>query len=374
MKYVVLGGYGIIGKAVVRDLFRTTKDDIIIAGRDKEKAQSYAKLFHSSRITARYVDIENQSQLTLLVKGADVVVNCVQYYFNIHIMKCCLQAKTHYVDLGGLFHETRRQLKLNDQFRKINRVAVLGCGSTPGITNVMAAYGAQKIHHFHSIDITFADRDSTHYNQPFVLPYSFKTLIDEYTKAPAVYRQGKLFFAKPGEGVKEYNFGSFGKMRGFYSLHSELATLPSSFKKNGLKNCEFRVTFPEEFNAVIKTLINLGLTSREELNVDGKNTSIIDMTAKVMDQFIPSKVTIKDEELLRVAFDEKLIMSALTKSDGKYPAGVIDTAVPCSIIAQMIPTIEKKGAFPPETIINPILFFRELKRRGIKVFENKREL
>ncbi|MBX4212459.1 saccharopine dehydrogenase NADP-binding domain-containing protein [Candidatus Pacearchaeota archaeon] len=373
MKFVVLGGCGIIGRVVVRDLFMTTGDEIIIADRNKEKAFNYARSFHSSRIKAKSLDITSNSQLVSLIKGSDVVVNCVQYYFNMQIMRACLQARTNYLDLGGLFHETRKQLKLSHKFKKIGKVAVLGCGSTPGITNVMAAYGSQKLKRFSSIDITFADKDYTKYSQPFVLPYSFKTLVDEYTKSPAVYKNGKLFFAEPRSGIKMYDFGDFGKLKGFYSLHSELATLPASFKKNGLKNCEFRVTFPDEFNKIIETIINLGLTSHDEVNVEGENVKIIDLTSKVMDQFIPHG-RIKDEEMLQVVFDSRFAMRAYTKSDGIYPAGVIDTAVPCSIIAQMIVNIQEKGVFPPETIINPLIFFKELKKRGIKVFENKKEI
>lgn len=56
-----------------------------------------------------------------------------------------MEAGVHYTDLGGLFHYTRKQLALKDEFRKKNLTAVLGSGITPGITNVMAAYAASKL-------------------------------------------------------------------------------------------------------------------------------------------------------------------------------------------------------------------------------------
>src|SRR3989338_7908467 len=130
----------------------------------------------------------------------------------------------------------------------MGRTAILGIGGTPGITNVLVAYGSQILKKFNSIEITFADKDYTEY-AGFVLPYSFKTIVDEYTSKPAALKNGKIIFVKPRAEEKEYDFGKeFGKQKGFYTLHSELATFPDSFKKNGLKNCEFSATFPENFS------------------------------------------------------------------------------------------------------------------------------
>src|SRR3989338_4773332 len=129
MKFVVLGGYGIIGKAVVGDLFKTCKDcEIIIAGRDLKKAKEYASSFNSRKVKAEEIDINNENRLVNLLKNCDVCVNCLQYYFNVQMMKACLKAKTNYVDLGGLFHETKKQIKLDKQFKKMGRTAILGIG------------------------------------------------------------------------------------------------------------------------------------------------------------------------------------------------------------------------------------------------------
>ena len=380
MKYVVLGGYGIIGKVVVLDLFKTCKNcEIIVAGRDLKKAVECANSYKSSRVKAAKVDIKNINQTAKLLKDADVAVNCVQYYFNTTIMKACIKAKTNYVDLGGLFHETKKQLRLHSKFKKINRLAIPGCGGTPGITNVLAAYGATFLKKFNSIEMYFADKDDTKYNQPFVLPYSFETIIDEYTKKPAVFKNGKLIFVEPHSGTKEYMLKDYGKLKGFYSLHSELATFPSSFKDKKLKNCEFRVTFEEEFSRVIQTLTELGFTSKKAVRFDDKKIPIIAVTAVIMDQWLLKPGTkIKDKELLRVDFDKgKLVIDSISNSRFNVPGGTYNVGVPCSIVAQMIPEMNSKGisgVLPPERAINPEIFFKELKKRGIFVLKNGKEV
>jgi len=380
MRFVVLGGYGIIGRVVVDDLVRFTKNaEIIIAGRNLEKAESFAKLYKLKRVKALKIDIEKKSSLIKILKNADVCINCLHYYFNLQIMRACFAAKVNYIDLGGMFHTTKKQLKLNSKFKKIKRLALLGCGSAPGITNILTAYGADFLKRINSVEILFADKDETKYDQKFVLPYSFKTLVDEYTLKPVILKKGKLKTVPPLSGLKEYIFdGGFGKQKGFLTLHSEIATLPSFLKNKKIKNMEFRVTFKEDFNKVIETLIKTGFTSKKKILVNKNEMVILDITNALMDKFVVKpKTKVKDSEILRVIFNKgRIIIDAVTNSTFNIPAGTYNTGVPCSILAQMIANRynlrEESGVYAPEKVINPKIFFMELKKRGILVFINKR--
>jgi saccharopine dehydrogenase-like NADP-dependent oxidoreductase len=312
------------------------------------------------------------------LKGADVVVNCVLYYYNLHVMRACLKAGVHYVDLGGLFHMTRKQLRMHSAFKKKGLTGVLGCGATPGITNVMAAYGARAFDSVQEVHISFGDADFTHYDQPFVLPYTMHTLFDEFTKKPAVVHRGRLRFVAARSGELEIRFPApVGKQKGFYSLHSELATLPQAF---GLKECSFRVTFDEKFIAEIEFLIDAGLASDAKVN----GIAPRDVTAQIMDQWLPRKGTrVKDVEYLRVEMKgrrkgkaKELAFYCKTMANKRYniPAGTYDTAVPASIVAQMIMDgeIAARGVMAPESCVEPELFFKELHRRGLVCLERKK--
>jgi len=362
-KFVVLGGYGNIGKVIVKDLFESCKNGIIIAGNDLKKAKHYANSFHNKRVKYAKVDVTNIKETSRLLKNADVCINSTQYYYNLHVMKACLISKTNYLDLGGLFHMTRKQLKLNNKFKKINKAAILGCGSTPGITNILASYGYKKLKHVSEIHISFGDYDKTRYNPPFILPYSMNTLLDEFTLKPPVLTKGKLKFFRPGYGEHYIEFPKpAGKIKGFYSIHSELATFPKSFK---LKECTFTLTFPEEFIKEIKSLINKGVKNKREI--------------KIMNQWPPNpKTKINDLEYVRVELigNKKIILDCLTKSRFNIPAGTYDTAVPASIIAQFISKnkINFKGASAPEFIVPELEFFKELKKRNIFIYLNNKRV
>ena len=63
------------------------------------------------------------------------------------------------------------------------------------------------------------------------------------------------------------------------------------------------------------------------------------------------------------------VLYCVARSHGNVSAGVYDTAVPASIVTQMIAhcKIKERGVLPPEKCIEPELFFEELKRRKILV-------
>ncbi|MBI4154616.1 saccharopine dehydrogenase NADP-binding domain-containing protein [Candidatus Woesearchaeota archaeon] len=379
-RIIILGGYGNIGKVVAKDLFSSCKHcEIVIAGSDKKKAEEYASSFNNKRVKGLGVNVKDINKTAEILKGSDVVINCVIYYLNLHIMKACLKAKANYLDLGGLFHMTKKQLKLHKEFKRNNLIAVLGCGSTPGITNIMAAYGSKFFDKLEEIHISFGDKDFTKYNQPFVLPYTMYTLFDEFMLKPAVLTKRKLKFLKPVTGEKEIEFPKpVGKLKGFLTLHSELATFPSSFN---LKECTFRVTFNEDFKNKIQFLIKAGFASEKDIKINNIKIKPKDFTARIMNQWLPKTKKINDLEYLKLELkgiknrkSKNLILYCLTKSKNNIPAGVYNTATPPSIIAQMIYSnkINIKGVLPSEKCINPENFFKELNKRDIIVFKGKK--
>jgi saccharopine dehydrogenase (NAD+, L-lysine-forming) len=377
MKIVVLGGYGEMGRITVIDLFERFKGKIVVAGRNEEKAKAFAGSFKSNNIEWARADADEPEKLIELLKGSDVVINATQYTTNLQVMEAALLAGVNYVDLGGLFHMTKKQLKLDSSFKKKNILAIVGCGATPGITNIMAAYGCGLLDTIDSIHIQFADKDYTKYDMPFVVPYSMRTIFDEFSMEPAVFSGGKLKYVKPLSGEEEIEFPSpVNRATCFYTLHSEVATFPSSFKDKGIKNCRFKGGFPKEFVEKIKFLIDTGFASSTPVKYKNIDVVPLDFTVSLLNRFIPQKNRIKDVEFLRVELHGKsegkkknIIVYCESRSNSRWniPAGTWDTGVPPSIIAQMIAEnkVEKQGVLPPELCIDPELFFGELAKRKI---------
>lgn len=188
-----------------------------------------------------HVDARDPASLGRALEGADVVVNAADYRLNLDVMRGALGAGAHYVDLGGLFYVTREQFELYDDFQAAELTAILGLGSAPGKTNLLAAAGARRLGDDPvSLEIWAATRDPAAVDHPFPAPYSVQTLRDELRMRPVVLREGSLEEVDPLSGAAERDFPEpVGRAEGIFTLHSELATLPVSLPT--LREASFRL-------------------------------------------------------------------------------------------------------------------------------------
>ena len=188
-----------------------------------------------------HVDARDPASLMRALQGTDVVVNAADYRLNLDVMWGALEVGAHYVDLGGLFHVTRAQLKLYDEFDAAGLTAVLGLGSAPGKTNLLASAAARRLgSNPVSMEIWAATRDPAAAHHPFPAPYSVQTLRDELKMQPMVLRDGGLEEVEPLSGAATREFPEpVGSAEGIFTLHSELATLPVSLAT--LREASFRL-------------------------------------------------------------------------------------------------------------------------------------
>ena len=188
-----------------------------------------------------HVDARDQASLARALEGAAVVVNAADYRLNLDVMRGALGAGAHYVDLGGLFHVTRQQLELDGEFRSAGLTAVLGLGSAPGKTNLLAAAAARRLGRDpESMEIWATTRDPAAADHPFPAPYSVQTLRDELQMRPVILRDGELEEVDPVSGAATRDFPEpVGSAEGIFTLHSELATLPVSLPT--LREANFRL-------------------------------------------------------------------------------------------------------------------------------------
>jgi hypothetical protein len=168
-------------------------------------------------------------------------VNCADYRLNLSVMRGALDAGAHYVDLGGLYHVTKQQLELDGEFRERGFGALLGMGSAPGKTNLLAAAAVARLDEEpESLEIWAATRDPAAADHPFPAPYSVRTLLDELQLRPVVVEGGRVTEVSPlsGEATRALP-EPVRDATGIYTLHSELATLPTAFPS--LQEASFRL-------------------------------------------------------------------------------------------------------------------------------------
>lgn len=382
-KIVVLGGAGAMGQITVQDLASTAKDtDIVIADIDLDKANKIREGLDNPRVTALKADIKSRQSLVSVLKGSDVVVNATPYYFNRDVMKAALEAGVDYIDLGGLYHETLKQLELHDEFAKAGRLAILGMGSTPGTTNVMAAAGAKELDTVSDIIIYCAGEElkKPEDNHPFFPPYMLDTILDEYTMDAIVFRDGKIGTTAPIAVDETVDFGQpVGVQSVIHTVHSELATIPNTYQSKGIKNVAFKLALGQEFHNKVKFLVELGFGGKEPVKTSEGIFHPRKILQAMIDQFPKPEGASEDCEILRVVVSgtkegkaKTVVLETLAQSDPNGGTGGADmnTGVPPSIVAQMVTnkmTADYKGVLPPEICVEPQHLFKELGKRKIMV-------
>ncbi|MGD8505848.1 MAG: saccharopine dehydrogenase C-terminal domain-containing protein [Candidatus Bathyarchaeota archaeon] len=384
MKVVILGGTGLTARCAVRDLAENTDvSEIIIAARNLKKAQKLAEEIKSKRISIAQFDAKRYDTIVRVLRGADVAINGVQYYYNIDMMKAALEARTHYLDFGGLFHTALKQIKFNDKFEKAGLTAILGIGECPGITNVMARYAVDRLDSVETILVRDSWMDFTEGGPPFVVTWSISTLFDEMIMPAMIYENGKYKQVPPLSGKETMEFPEpFCTQDQYCTIHSEPATFPTSFKDKGIKNVNWKEGGPGILD--IKTLVDAGLASERPLKVNDTEISPRQFFLKLLKEQnmigLPQDVTPDDWEITRIiAIGKKngkklshTVDSVFRSNKAwKCNAGQVAVGVPASITAQMLAKgeIDVKGAIPPELCIEPEPFFAELAKRNIRVHE-----
>ncbi len=237
MHIIVLGGAGAMGRIAVRTLTEYSDVDLVtIADYNAKRAHEVAASLPSSNIQIKQIDVNDEEHLRALLRGADVVLNAVEYIFNLPILKACIQEKVHYADLGGLFHMTRKLMNMHAEVEEAGITAILGVW-----------YPQQPL--------------SGQEEMVFPLPVGHATAV--------------------------------------YSLHSECATFPISFRDKGIDYVSFKIAFPTDFMTKLKFLVDLGFGSDEPITVRGNKVSPREVLARLLEMAPVEDVEPQDCDVLR---------------------------------------------------------------------------
>lgn len=387
MRIVVLGGAGAMGRIAVRTLTEYADiEQIIVADYNEARAHEVAAALNSPKLVVKQIDVTNEERLCELIRGSNAVLNAVEYVFNEPVLRSCIREKVHYADLGGLFHMTRKLMAKSDEVEAAGITALLGMGGTPGVTNLLARLAVDELESVESIKVQLGCGDATPSQAPLVAPYSIRTILDEFTKAPQVFQDGAWLEQQPLSGQEALHFPDpVGQATAVYSLHSECATFPISFKERGIRHVSFKIAFPGDFMAKLKFLVELGFGSAEPLQVQGVQVIPREVLVRLLEQFPAEDVEPQDCDVLRVVAIGEAggAKVEITKQIVVLPyrrwgisAGALDTGVPLAIAGYLLASgaITWRGASGPELSVPTEAFFRELARFDMHVETRKRVL
>ncbi len=352
----VLGAAGTIAPAIIHDLASSEEvASMLLLDLDASRAEAVADAHGGGKASAMEVDARAVDQLASTLEDVDVLVNTASYRINLEAMQACLQAACNYLDLGGLYWITRRQLELGDEFERAGLVAVLGIGSSPGKTNLMALRAVRELGFAgespESIEIAAAGRDpEAREDGKLHPPYAIQTLLDELTLAPVVLRDGEPTEVEPLSDGGSVDFGEpIGAAETIYTLHSELATFGESF---GCRRASFRLSLAPALLPGLKELV-------------GASPEHVDAAARAA--AAPSSHTVS-VHLVRVEGQggETVLARAVTRPHFGLGGSIVSTAAPAAATVRLLArgSVKASGVHPPERCLDPDEMFAELETRA----------
>jgi len=277
-KALIIGAGG-VASVVVHKCCQNSAvfQEICIASRTLSRCEALKKQVDggATKVSVAQVDANNVDELIKLINNfkPQIVINVALPYQDLTIMDACLAAGVHYLDtanyepLDTAKFEYKWQWAYREKFAKAGLTAILGSGFDPGVTGVFSAY-AQK-HYFdeiHYLDIL--DCNGGDHGYPFATNFNPEINIREVSAKGSYWENGHWVETEPMAIKREYDFAEVGRKDMYLLHHEELESLALNLK--GIKRIRFFMTFGQSYLNHLKCLEDVGMTSIEPINFEGK--------------------------------------------------------------------------------------------------------
>jgi len=269
---------------------------MILADYDESRARILAdSLGGAPRITAVRIDARDASAVTELARAhrADLVMNAVDPQFVMPIFTGALEADANYMDMAVSLskpHPERpfsepgvklgdEQFALASQWESRGRVALIGMGMDPGLTDVFAAHAAK-----HAFDLVHEVhvRDGGDLEIPgFALAqvFSIWTTIEECLNPPIIWENGDWHTTEPFSAPESFPFPEgIGPVECVNVEHEEVLLLPRWLET---RKATFKYALGADFIDKLKTIHALGMDRTDRVAVKGVEVAPRDVLAAI---------------------------------------------------------------------------------------------
>ncbi len=375
MKFCVLGGAGHIGSGIVRQLHNLCDCEILIADIDVQKAKSVAKEVDGEVLK---VDAADSGSVKDAVRGCDVVLSAVgpYYKFGEAVLKAVIDAGRPFVDVDDDYDATKRCLELSNEAEKAGVTAIIGLGATPGLTNVLARYGYERLDSVDSIDTYWAWTSLDPTMGPAIIAHYFHasdgtipTYRDgEWVDVQALSEAEVVEFPEPLGCIEVYNVG-----------HPEPVTIPRYMNVRNVTNKG--TVWPDIMAELTRYFSTLGFTSLKKVRIGNSEIAVRDVMVALTEhlpEIVPVEMTVKITQETAQRFGDQFALYGVgiaTKVTGELsgerreifygiaePSAVKATALPAALGALMIAEgkIDDTGVHAPEGIVPAKEFLKRI--------------
>ena len=297
MRILIVGSGG-VGSAMAaiahrRDFF----EHVTIADLDAARAERAIAGLDDPRFAAAAVDASSAESVATLAKAvrADVIVNACDPRLNPPIFDGAFAAGTTYLDMAmhlsqphpeRPYEETGvmlgdGQFAVADQWVAAGRLALVGIGIEPGLSDVFARYAADHLFsEVHEVGV----RDGANLvidGYDFAPTFSIWTTIEECLNPPVIWERDRGWYTtRPFSEPETFQFPEgIGAVECVNVEHEEVLLIPRWVDCNRVT---FKYGLGDEFIAVLEALHKTGLDRTDRVRVRDVEVSPRDVVAATL--------------------------------------------------------------------------------------------
>ncbi len=362
--FLIVGGYGNTGFQIAELLLLHTDSNVIIAGRNKIRAQETSdelnKMFSGNRVHSLKVDAANQKSLETAFNLADMAVmasSTMEYVES--AVKAALTTGTDYLDTQLSNHQKLNTLKsFKTEILRNERLFITDAGFHPGVPAALVRYAAKEMNELVTGNIYSTirlDWNAYSFSESTVLE-----MVNEFKDYKPQIIKNREWVTLAYKNMPKYDFGyPVGKTNCIAMVMNEfeeLLYLVPSLQETGF----YIAGFNGVTDYLITPIVMLGLKWFPKS--EKKMGKLFQWSLQKFSK--PPFITMLNLEADGFTNDKKSkIQINLMHTDGYFL-----TAVPVVACLKQYNegTIKQTGLWYQANIVDPVQFIRDIDTMGIK--------
>ncbi|WP_431962396.1 saccharopine dehydrogenase family protein [Nocardia sp. bgisy134] len=155
-RVVFIGAAGEMCRVAIERFAKADGDgELVLTDIRPEILEPLAKRLPAGRATIRRLDLFDQKDLRAAIDGAALVVLGAGPYIRTSspVIEACLEAKVPYLDFDDDVESTEHALSLHEKAKAAGIPIYVGCGASPGMSNVLVADAAAELDTVENIEV-----------------------------------------------------------------------------------------------------------------------------------------------------------------------------------------------------------------------------
>lgn len=150
-KILIVGGYGSVGTVIVKILANVFPEKMIIAGRNKGKAQQLINDLHI-QASAIKIDLATNDFNEIPFAEIHLTICCIEFLQNDNFILLCVKHQINYTELATSYAAFQRINRYSQMVNKSGICVIPGVGLMPGLSGVFAQNATLRLNKIRKVE------------------------------------------------------------------------------------------------------------------------------------------------------------------------------------------------------------------------------